>query len=129
MPELAPEDDGADGGTADGVPDQAQIRPERPGGAAMAGVARPDAGVRMDQQAARPAQRSSMEDDYLRSLVSTSTPVHIRCRDGYEIPEAVIRDVGTYSVLVESDAGRELVFKHGILSIRPLRAANHLRSG
>ena len=122
MPELAPEDDGANDGADDAVPDQAQIRPERPGGAAMANVARPDAAARTDQPAARPAQRSSMEDEFLRSLLSASTPVHIRCRDGYEIPEAVIKDVGTYSILVESDLGGELVFKHGILSIRPLRA-------
>lgn len=128
MPELAPEDDGADNRVDEAGPDQAQIRPERPGGAAMASMGRPDAGARTDQSAARPAPRSSMEDEYLRSLASSSMPVHIRCRDGYEIPEAVIKDVGTYSVLVESDLGRELVFKHGILSIRPLRAANHLRS-
>lgn len=128
MPELAPEDDGANDGANDAVADQAQIRPERPGGAAMASMARPDAGAQTDQPAARPAQRNSMEDEYLRSLVSVSTPVHIRCRDGYEIPEAVIKDVGTYSILVETDGGRELVFKHGILSIRPLRAVNHLRS-
>jgi sRNA-binding regulator protein Hfq len=128
MPELAPEDDGVDNGADDAGADQGEIRPERPGGAAMASIAPPDAGVRADQPPSRPAQRSSMEDDFLRSLVSTSTPVHIRCRDGYEIPEAVINDVGTYSVLVKSDNGAELVFKHGILSIRPLRAANHLRS-
>ncbi len=128
MPELAPEDDGANDGANDAVADQAQIRPERPGGAAMASMARPDAGPRTDQPGARPAQRSSMEDEYLRSLVSSSTPVHIRCRDGYEIPEAVIKDVGTYSILVESDTGGELVFKHGILAIRPLRTVNPLRS-
>ena len=129
MPELAPEDDGANDGADAAVADQAQIRPEQPGGAAMASMARrPDAGAQTDQPAARPAQRNSMEDEYLRSLVSVSTPVHIRCRDGYEIPEAVIKDVGTYSILVETDGGRELVFKHGILSIRPLRAVNHLRS-
>lgn len=122
MPELAPEDDGANDGADAAVPDQGQIRPERPGGAAMANVIRPDAGARTDPPAARPAPRSSMEDEFLRSLLSASTPVHIRCRDGYEIPEAVIKDVGTYSILVESETGGELVFKHGILSIRPLRA-------
>jgi len=31
-------------------------------------------------------------------------------------------------LLVESDTGRELIFKHGILSIRPLRAGNQLKT-
>ena len=67
-----------------------------------------------------------MEDEYLRHLVASGVPVHIRCRDGYEIPEAIVKDFGTYTLLVESDTGRELIFKHGIISIRPLRAGNHL---
>ncbi len=108
MPALGPEaDDAAD------VVDVAQIRPQASGGAAPEARAEP---------AARPAGRSAMEDEFLRQLVAAGTPVHIRCRDGYEIPEAVVRDFGTYSLLVEHAAGRELVFKHGIIAIRPLRA-------
>jgi sRNA-binding regulator protein Hfq len=124
MPELAPEDNGAE----DAVTDQGQIRPERPGGAVIAPGARSEPAGRTEQATTRPAQRSSMEDEYLRNLVTIGAPVHIRCRDGYEIPEATIKDVGTYSILVESETGRELVFKHGILSIRPLRAVNQLSS-
>lgn len=127
MPELAPDEDGAED-AEDTVTDQAAIRPERPGGAAMASGSRPEAAARTDAPAVRPPQRASMEEEYLRNLVAVGTPVHIRCRDGYEVAEAVLKDVGTYSILVEYEAGRELIFKHGILSIRPLRAANHLRS-
>lgn len=94
---------------ADAV-DVAQIRPERPGGAAVESREPPRAG------------RGSMEDEFLRQLVAAGTPVHIRCRDGYEIPQAVVRDFGTYSLLVEHAGGRELVFKHGIIAIRPLRS-------
>ncbi len=63
--------------------------------------------------------KGSMEDDFFRHLVTTGVPVHIRCREGYEIRGGVVKDFGTYSLLVESDGGIELVFKHGIISIRP----------
>jgi sRNA-binding regulator protein Hfq len=126
MPALAPEENGDENGAVEGA-DQAQIRPERPGGAAVGPEGRAEAAARADQAPARSGPRGSMEDEYLRNLVATGAPVHIRCRDGYEIPEAIVKDVGTYSLLVEADTGRELVFKHGILSIRPLRAANHLK--
>jgi sRNA-binding regulator protein Hfq len=33
-----------------------------------------------------------------------------------------VKDFGTYSLLVETRGGRELVFKHGIISIRLLAA-------
>ncbi len=127
MPALSPEANGDDE-QADAVADPSQIRPERQGGAAVTpDPVKQDAGVRMDP-AARQGPRSSMEDEYLRHLVATGTPVHIRCRDGYEIAEGVVKDFGTYSVLVDTDGGRELVFKHGIISIRPLRAGNHLKT-
>lgn len=120
MPALAPEANGDDE-PADVVADLSQIRPERPGGATVTPEAPRDTGARPDQTAARSGQRSSMEDEYLRHLVATGTPVHIRCRDGYEITEAVVKEFGTYSLLIENDTGRELVFKHGIISIRPLQ--------
>lgn len=126
MPALAPEANGDDE-RAD-TADFSQVRPERQGGAAVTPEpTKPETMPRMEQPA-RPGQRSSMEDEYLRHLVATGTPVHIRCRDGYEIAEGVVKDFGTYSVLVDSDAGRELVFKHGIIAIRPLRAGNHLKT-
>jgi sRNA-binding regulator protein Hfq len=46
-------------------------------------------------------------------------PVYIRCRDGYEIPSAIVRDFGTYCLMVEVNGIQELVFKHGIIAIRP----------
>jgi len=68
------------------------------------------------------APKSSMEDDFIKHLMATGVPVHIRCRDGYEITDGIVKDFGTYSLLVETRGGRELVFKHGIISIRPLGA-------
>ncbi len=58
-----------------------------------------------------------MEDTFYQSLVEGRTPVHVRCRDGYELPYAVVKDVGTYVILFETAAGTELVFKHAIISI------------
>lgn len=128
LPSLSPEANGGEERT-DEVADLSQIRPERPGGAAVASEpARSDAVTRTDQGSARAAPRGSMEDEYLRHLVTTATPVHIRCRDGYEIPEATVKDFGTYTLVVESDMGRELIFKHGIISIRPLRVGNQIKA-
>lgn len=126
MPSLAPDANGDD--TARDA-DAAPIRPERVGGAAPASEPAPPERARAtDPAQARVAGKGTMEDEYFRHLVTTGHPVHIRCRDGYEIAGAVVKDFGTYSLLVESDSGRELVFKHGIISIRPLQAANHLKS-
>jgi sRNA-binding regulator protein Hfq len=94
----------------------AEIRPEREGGALP--VTRED--IRPESSTGpKPAPRPSMEDNFYRRLVATEAPVHIRCRDGYEIPAAVVRDFGTYSLLVETGGIQELVFKHGIIAIRP----------
>lgn len=97
--------------------DMSQVRPERVGGAEVAQPMN-----RQDMDRTRFAAKPSMEDDFYRHLVTTGIPVHIRCRDGYEILEGVLKDFGTYSLLVETDAGRELVFKHGIITIRPMTA-------
>lgn len=94
----------------------AQIRPERPGGAAVEG--RSETGRSGDQRA---GSKGAMEDDYFRHLITTGIPIHIRCRDGYEIAEAVLKEFGTYTLLVETDEGRELIFKHAVISIHPMR--------
>lgn len=91
-----------------------QIRPERQGGAEMAQPMN-----RADVERGRFVPKSAMEDDFIRQLMATGAAVHIRCRDGYEITDGVVKDFGTYSLLVETRGGRELVFKHGIISIRP----------
>ncbi|MDQ7841578.1 MAG: hypothetical protein RDU83_11210 [bacterium] len=94
----------------------ADIRPEREGGAAI--VTHDE--IRGDaQSAAKSAPRASVEDAFYRRLVATGAPVHIRCRDGYEIPTGVVKEFGTYSLLVEVNGVQELVFKHGIIAIRP----------
>ena len=68
----------------------------------------------------RAARTSGVEDGFYRSLVVERTPVHLRCRDGYEVPRAIVRDAGTYALLVETPDGLELFFKHAIISIRVL---------
>jgi sRNA-binding regulator protein Hfq len=94
-----------------------QIRPERPGGAEVAQPMN-----RPEMERGRFAPKSSMEDDFIKQLMTSGVAVHIRCRDGYEITDGLVKDFGTYSLLVETRGGRELVFKHGIISIRPLAA-------
>ncbi|HLJ60930.1 MAG TPA: RNA chaperone Hfq [bacterium] len=64
--------------------------------------------------------RVSIEEVWYQSLIANRTPVHVRCRDGYELHPAVLRDVDTESVLLEVNGATELVYKHAILSIRPL---------
>jgi sRNA-binding regulator protein Hfq len=100
----------------DVVRSMAEIRPEREGGApiAMREEFREHAGP-----AAKTPPRQSIEDAFYRRLVNAGSPVHIRCRDGYEIPAGVVREYGTYSLLIEADGVQELVFKHGIIAIRP----------
>lgn len=96
--------------------DLSEIRPERQGGAS---VMREE--LRADGPAAAKgaAGRLSVEDAFYRRLVAAAAPVYIRCRDGYEIPSAIVRDYGTYSLMVEVNGVQELVFKHGIIAIRP----------
>jgi len=100
------------GRVEEGVTTLEQIRPEHQGGAEVA----------QPMNRFTPSPKGSMEDDFFRHLVATAMPVHIRCRDGYEILGGIVREFGTYSLQVETDAGRELVFKHGIISIRPMSA-------
>ncbi len=124
-PDQAPQVTGAapDGAPAgamesvDVVENVEEIRPETEGGAAVSTREEP-----YRAEAGRVGGRGSMEDDYYRRLIQSGAAVHIRCRDGYEIPEAVVKDFGTYSVMIEARGVEELVFKHAIISIRP-RAA------
>lgn len=99
----------------DVIHDMSEIRPERQGGAT---VMRED--IRTDgPTGTRTQQRPSVEDAFYRRLVAAGAPVYIRCRDGYEIPSAIVRDFGTYSLLIENNGTQELLFKHGIIAIRP----------
>lgn len=98
------------------VVDFAEIRPEKKGGAEMAVPQEPTRAGIVPPRAGRP----SMEDTFYQTLVEERTPVHLRCRDGYEIPRAILKDVGTYTLLVEAGGGTELVYKHAIISIRLL---------
>jgi sRNA-binding regulator protein Hfq len=101
---------------ADVIRDITEIRPELQGGAAT--VMREE--YRHDGSTVTKAPpKTSMEDAFYRRLVNAGAPVYIRCRDGYEIPSAVVRDYGTYCLMVEVNGIHELVFKHGIIAIRP----------
>jgi sRNA-binding regulator protein Hfq len=101
--------------------DLSQIRPEsvrsdNRGGATMSvHQESPRAGF-----AAARAGRPSMEETFYQSLVSTKSPIHVRCRDGYELPRAILKEAGTYTLLLETSTGTELVFKHAVISIRLL---------
>ncbi len=78
-------------------------------------------GSRVGVASMRPG-RQAVEEEFFQPLIEGRTPVHIRCRDGYEVPRAVLREIGTYTLLVEADGGTELVYKHAIISIRPVGA-------
>ncbi|MGH2376233.1 MAG: hypothetical protein ACRDIC_22550 [bacterium] len=114
--QLTPRAHGASGvATEDVIHDMSEIRPERQGGAT---VMRED--IRTDGPTGTKTQpRPSVEDAFYRRLVAAAAPVYIRCRDGYEIPSAIVRDFGTYSLLIENNGTQELLFKHGIIAIRP----------
>ena len=102
----------------DVLEDLQEIRPEQKGGAAMATH---HEGPRGGGASPRPP-RQTIEEEFYRPLVEARTPVHIRCRDGYEIASAVLRDVGIYTLLVEAGGATELLYKHAIISIRPRTA-------
>ena len=67
--------------------------------------------------------RQTGEEGFYLALLEARTPVHIRCRDGYEIAHAVVRDVGPDTLLVEAGGGTELLYKHAVISIRPRGAS------
>ncbi len=77
-----------------------------------------------DQHQAVPARggaRRDLEDDHYGQLVTSGTRVHISCEDGHLIEDAQVKNFGTYALLVESEAGEDLVFKHAIVTIYPSR--------
>jgi len=100
----------------DVLEDLQEIRPEQKGGAAVTAHYE---GSRVGVAPPR-AEPQTIEDGFYVPLVEARTPVHIRCRDGYEVAHAVLRDVGTYTLLVEAGGATELLYKHAIISIRPL---------
>ncbi|MDQ7828584.1 MAG: RNA chaperone Hfq [Armatimonadota bacterium] len=106
-------------GASTGAAGLQEIRPEVEGGAVMATREEPQ--QRVEAVSRPPARHGALEDDFYRRLVHSGVPVHIRCRDGYEIPDGIVKDFGTYCLLVESQGVEELLFKHAILTIRPHR--------
>jgi hypothetical protein len=53
----------------------------------------------------------------VRALIVERASVHIRCRDGYEVFPAVIREGDAGALLTETPAGRQLFFRHALVSI------------
>ncbi|HET7263473.1 MAG TPA: hypothetical protein VFL28_02305 [bacterium] len=99
----------------------------RPGAAMQAPRTREEPAMTLQHDtpdvSVRATRGSGLEDGFYRSLIADRTPVHLRCRDGYEVPRAIVRDAGTYALLVETPDGLELFFKHAIISIRVLSKA------
>jgi sRNA-binding regulator protein Hfq len=108
-----------EGPDPDVIYDLSEIRPEKRGGSVMSVQQEPS------RASATPTRGAhmSMEDSFYQALVAGQTPIQLRCRDGYEVPHAVLKDVGTYTLLLETPGGPELVYKHAVISIRPLAAA------
>ncbi len=94
--------------------DLSQIRPEQKGGRVMSVHQEPSRGGFVPPR----GRTTTMEETFYQSLVDSGTQVHLSCRDGYELPRAVVKDVSTYALLVETPKGTELIFKHAVISIR-----------
>jgi len=118
--EIPPARDGAASSNSDVLNDLREIRPEQKGGASMA------THNEIPRVAVPPARagRQAIEDGFYQTHMDARTPLRIRCRDGYEIPRGVLREVGTYALLVEVGETAELVYKHAIISIRPIDRAS-----
>lgn len=58
-----------------------------------------------------------LEDDFCKELVVWGGPCRIRCAGGCVIEDAVVKDYGAYSILIETAEGEELLFRHAILAI------------
>ncbi len=108
----------AEGPDPDVIYDLSEIRPEKRGGSVMSVHQEPSRASAIPPRGAH----ISMEDSFYQTLVAGQTPIQLRCRDGYEVPHAVLKDVGTYTLLLETPGGPELVYKHAVISIRPLTA-------
>ena len=71
------------------------------------------------QKAEKPS-RTAMQDEYLKKLSESGTPVQVICFEGYQFV-GFIKGVDTYGILIASEDGDDLLFKHGIIAIRPAR--------
>jgi hypothetical protein len=90
-----------------------------PGGAASA-----NAGIAPSPPAAAPrtlpaksTARPDPEEAFYQALVAERAPVHLRCLGGYEVPSAILRDVGPHALLLETVDGPELFLKRNVISI------------
>ena len=117
---VIPTHDGVASANPDILKDLREIRPQQKGGTTMATH---DEIPRVAIPPSR-AGRQAIEDGFYQTHMDARTPLRIRCRDGYEISRAVLHEVGTYALLVEVGGTTELVYKHAIISIRPIDRAS-----
>ena len=96
-------------GSATEAPATAGPRPSRPGGTLVAAF----------RSGADP------EEAVYRSFLSGRTPVHLRCRDGYEVRWAVLRNADANVLLMDTLEGLELFHKRNILSIATVGTRRH----
>ena len=89
-----------------------------------AGAASANAGVAPSPPAEAPRAvpvkstvRADPEEAFYHALVAEGAPVHLRCLGGYEVPSAILRDVGPYTLLLETVDGPELFLKRNLISI------------
>ena len=93
-------------------------RPWNPG---PGGVGNRGQGPAGPQRGEKPS-RTAMQDEYLKRLSESGTPVQLICFEGYQFL-GVIKDFDTYGVLIAGEDGDDLLFKHGIIAIRPAQTA------
>lgn len=69
----------------------------------------------------------NLQDVFLNQVRKDKTPVTIFLTNGYQFKGAV-RGFDSFTVILESDGKQNLVYKHAISTIVPVRAVNILNS-
>ncbi|MCL4426608.1 MAG: RNA chaperone Hfq [Firmicutes bacterium] len=74
---------------------------------------------RPDQQR-RPFRSLELQEEYFARLIQNRTRLRLVCFEGLVV-EGYLKRTDTYGLLVETEEGEELIFKHGVIGILPLR--------
>jgi len=90
----------------------------RPAGSSAGPATRSGEGERQEF-ARRPARTLEMQEEFFTRLIQEKTPLRIICFEGLVV-EGILKRTDTYGLLVETEGGEELLFKHGVIGIRPL---------
>lgn len=70
--------------------------------------------------APRGSKNTEAQDEFFRQLSGEGITVHFHCFEGYQ-PRGRIRSIDTYGIIIETSEGPELLFKHGIISVKPVQ--------